>query len=292
VGELEAENQRLRRELQQAKEQVQVMRQFSNDEARTSDGQGTAAIEQPLAEMRIANHSFTASMVALCINVAKQIGFRPAVRALRTVSMALKLDIQVPRHDTIRNWAKRVGVAELKDTFRKDQAVLWMADHSSQIGAEKVLLIIGIALEDLPEPGQTLSFDKLKVLAIVPGKHWKKEDVGREYQKLAEQIGAPRYLLTDGAIELREPAWLSTEILESLFGRFKQLEGQPSKGGFTGLPACLPTLCCSIDTERIRRRLQEMSTTQLKEWVKTVIAPTLSARRTAAYKESVGMANG
>ena len=62
-----------------------------------------------------------------------------------------------------------------------------MADHSSQIGAEKVLLIIGIALEDLPEPGQTLSFDKVKVLAIVPGKHWKKEDVGREYQKLAEQ---------------------------------------------------------------------------------------------------------
>ena len=478
VGELEAEIQRLRRELQQAKEQVLLIRQLSNIETGPSDGQGTAAIEQPLAQTPIVGHSFPAAMVALCINLAKQIGFRPAARALRTVARALKLDIKIPKHDTIRNWAKRVGVAELKDTFCKDQAVLWMADHSSQIGAEKVLLIIGIALEDLPEPGQTLSFDKVKVLAIVPGKHWKKEDVGRVYQTLAEQIGAPRYLLSDGAVELREPAetlekdgqptivlgdfkhfaanvlekeigrserfrefitqvglsrnrtqqtelshfappplkqksrfmnlssllrwanmviyhlshpesearvgvsedrmneklgwlreygedfaswsvcqevidaslsfinheglsagtserlrahlaevlpglpgrdatagrvqellmgfvehseqklhqgersWLSTEILESLFGRFKQLEGQQSKGGFTGLLACLPTFCCPIDPERIRRRLLEVSTPQLMEWVRATIGPTLNARRTVAYKESVASANG
>jgi hypothetical protein len=339
-------------------------------------------------------------------------------------------------------------------------------------------LIIGIALEELPEPGETLLFDKVKVLAIVPGKHWKKEDVGREYQKLAEQIGAPRYLLSDGAIELREPAemlekdgqptivlgdfkhyaanvlekeigrserfkefvtqvglsrnrtqqtelshfappplkqksrfmnlssllgwanmvsyhlshpesesrvgviqkrmdeklgwlgeyeadlanwsacqemideslsfinheglsagtserlrahlaealpgqsgrdapasrvqelliafverseqklnpgeraWLSTEILESLFGRFKQLEGQHSKSGFTSLLACLPTLCCPIDPERIRRRLLEVSTPQLKKWAQTVIGSTLTARRTTAYKERGAVANG
>lgn len=205
VGELEAENERLRRELQQAKEEVLLTRQLSNLETGISDEQDPA-IEQPLAKMRIAGHRFTATMVALCINLANQIGFRRAARALRTVAMALKLDIEIPKHDTIRNWAGRIGVAELKDTFRKDQAVLWMADHSSQIGVEKVLLIIGIALEDLPEPGKTLSFDKVRVLAIVPGRHWKKEDVGREYQKLAEQIGAPRYLLSDGAVELREPA--------------------------------------------------------------------------------------
>ena len=99
-----------------------------------------------------------------------------------------------------------MGVGELEDAFDKDQDVHWMADHSSQIGAEKVLLIIGTAIEDLPEPGQTLSLEDAKVLAIVPGQKWKKEHVGREYQKLAERIGAPRYLLSDGATELRDPA--------------------------------------------------------------------------------------
>jgi hypothetical protein len=346
-----------------------------------------------------------------------------------------------------------------------------MADHSSQIGAEKVLLIIGIAVEDLPEPGQTLSLDDIKVLAIVPGERWKKEDVGREYQKLAERIGAPRYLLSDGASELREPAealekdgrktivlgdlkhhaanvlekqigrgerfkafitqvgltrnrvqqtelshfsppplkqksrfmnlarllrwanmvsyhlsdarsearvgitaermneklgwirefredlacwaacqevidaalsfinheglsagtgdrlwtrleetmsdlpegnetvdrvaallvefvkrseqqlgdgdraWLSTEILESLFGCFKQLEGQHSKGGFTSLLTALPSLCCSVEPQRVRQRLLQVSTPKLKKWISENIGPTLTARRAVAYRE-------
>ena len=41
---------------------------------------------------------------------------------------------------------------------------------------------------------------------MVPGQSWKKEDVEREYLKLANQIGAPVYLLCDGAVELSEPA--------------------------------------------------------------------------------------
>jgi len=81
-----------------------------------------------------------------------------------------------------------------------------MVDHSSQIGKERLLLIVGVALDDLPAPGQTLTFDKLKVLAMVPGQSWKKEDVEREYLKLANQIGTPVYLLCDGAVELSEPA--------------------------------------------------------------------------------------
>jgi hypothetical protein len=47
-------------------------------------------------------------------------------------------------------------------------------------------------------------------LAVIPGKNWKIEDVRREYEKLAEQRGAPRYLLTDGAVELFE----SADVLE------------------------------------------------------------------------------
>lgn len=477
VRELEAENERLRRELQQAKEQV-LMHQLSNVEIGEPDGQGTGTIEHPLERMPIAGHCYAARMICLSIDLAKQIGFRPAQRALQTVANALRLDVKVPSHDSIRNWTCRVGVGELEDAFDKDQDVLWMADHSSQIGAEKVLLIIGIAVEDLPEPGQTLSLEDVKVLAIVPGQKWRKEDVDHEYQKLAERIGAPRYLLSDGATELRDPAeklekdgkktvvlgdlkhhaanilekqigrserfkafvtqvgltrnrvqqtelshfsppplkqksrfmnlapllcwanmvshhlgdahsvartgisadrmneklgwlheyrrelvcwaacqkvidaalsfinyeglslgtadrlrthleetmsdlserhetvvrvaallvefversegqlgdgeraWLSTEILESLFGRFKQLEGQHSKGGFTSLLAALPTLCCRIDAARVRRHLLQVSTTKLKRWVQETIGSTLTTRRTTAYQEYVAASTG
>jgi hypothetical protein len=471
VDALEAENQRLRRLLKQAEELRLLNRQLQEAKDATCNGQDSAGSGPWLSDMPIAGHCFAGKMIALCINLAKQIGFRPARRALQIVVNALKLDVEVPSHDAIRNWICRLGVGELEDPFHKDQDVVWMADHSSQIGSEKVLLIIGIAVEDLPQRGQTLCLEKVKVLAIVPGECWKKEDVGRQYRKLVARIGAPRYLLSDGATELRDPAeelekdgrktivlgdlkhhaanvlekqigrserfksfisqvgltrnrvqqtelshfappplkqksrfmnltpllrwanmvchhlsdahsearvgitadrmneklgwlreyrrdlacwaacqkvidaalsfinheglalgtgdrlrtrleevlsdlperhetvdrvaslliefverserqlgdgeraWLSTEILESLFGRFKQLEGQHSKGGFTSLLAALPSLCCPVDAARVRRRLLQVTTTKLKRWVKETVGPTLTARRAAAYHE-------
>ncbi|CAN0527891.1 unnamed protein product [Laminaria digitata] len=81
-----------------------------------------------------------------------------------------------------------------------------MADHSCQVGKQKLLLIIGVALEDLPQPNEMLSFDKMKILAVVPGDRWKTEDVRVQYEKLAAQIGPPVFLLCDGANELRDSA--------------------------------------------------------------------------------------
>lgn len=468
---LQFDNQRLRQSLKRANEQLQVNQQLLQIERSTSSERASPASNPLLYELPIRGHQFAGRMIALCINLAKQIGFRPARRALQTIFEAMELTLKLPSHDAIRNWTARVGVGELVDTFHEDQDVLWMADHSSQIGTEKVLLIIGIAVEDLPGPGGTLSLEDVKVLAIVPGKRWKKEDVAREYQRLAQRIGAPRYLLCDGAIELREPAeslekdgqktivlgdlkhhaanilekqigrserfktflsqigltrnriqqtelshfvppplkqksrfmnlgpllcwasmvlhhlndphskarvgitadrmneklgwlgeyrddlacwgacqdlinralsfinheglshgtserlrtlldqqirglpdrhetidriavllvefverserqlevgaraWLSTEILESLFGRFKQLEGQHSRGGFTSLLAALPTLCCRVDATRVCRRLLEVSTPKLKQWVNDHVGQTLTARRAVAYHE-------
>lgn len=471
VDALETENQQLRQLLKRANEQIQVNQQFLQAERSTSSERTSPAPNPLLCELPIPGHQFAARMIALCINLAKQVGFRPARRALQTIFDAMKLKLKVPSHDAIRNWTSRVGVGELEDTFSEDQDVLWMADHSSQIGTEKVLLIIGIAVEDLPGPGDTLSLEDVKVLAIVPGKRWKKEDVAREYRRLAARIGVPRYLLCDGAIELREPAeslekdgrktivlgdlkhhaanilekqigrserfktflsqigltrnqiqqtelshfvppplkqksrfmnlgpllcwaamvlhhlddphskaragitadrmneklgwlgayrddlacwcacqdlinralsfinheglshgtsqrlrtlldqqisglpdrhetidrvaamlvefverserqlevgaraWLSTEILESLFGRFKQLEGQQSRGGFTSLLAAIPTLCCRVDAPRVCRRLLEVSTPKLKQWINDHVGQTLTARRAIAYHE-------
>lgn len=415
-------------------------------------------------------HQFGVRLIALCIELAQRVGFRGTEFVIEKIFQTLGLDLKVPSHDAIEQWTLRLGVAELQDTFTKEQDVLWMADHSCQIGKEKCLLIIGIALEDLPPPGQSLDMEKLKVLAIVPGEQWKKEDVEREYQKLSSRIGAPVYLLCDGAVELRDPAenlekdgqktivlndlkhyaanllekqvgrserfqafmtevgltrnrvqqtelshfsppplrqksrfmnlsnllgwaqmvlchlndpdspslrgitpqrieeklgwlrqfaedlsswsecqdvidqslrvineeglsiaaadelhghlwpwlecedhakqpvnylaeglyqfvtdsvaklrsdapraWLSTEILESLFGRFKRLERQHARGGFTRLVAAIPTLCRKIDASLIRSRFVTTKAKDVKQWLQSTLGTTLTARRNAAY---------
>jgi len=437
-----------------------------------------SSIEQsdsdPLIEQErpMPGFQFNLTMIAAAIELGKRVGYRAAADALQIVFDMLKIEVKVPSHDAIEQWTLRLGVASLNDTFKNGERVLWMADHSSQIGKERLLLIVGVALDDLPPAGQTLTFDKLKVLAMVPGQSWKKEDVEREYLKLAGQIGAPVYLLCDGAPELRESAeklendgektivlgdlkhraanvlekeisrggrfeafvsevgltrnrvqqteldqfsppklrsksrfmnlgplftwatmvlyhlnnpasearqgisadrmeqklgwlreyandlvlwnqcqevidrslsvinlhgldaqteqlversltehnpnwryedcsatriaeqlldwikqsfgklkpgeraWLSTEIVESLFGKFKQIERQHSKGGFTRLIAAIPTLCMQATRETVRKAFSAVTSKATQKWIKDSLGKTLTARRNAAYRES------
>lgn len=436
-----------------------------------------ASIGQPAQTLRIQSErpmpgfQFNLTMIATSIELAKRVGFRAAADALKILFGMLKIDLKIPSHDAIEQWTLRLGVASLKNTFDQGQRVLWMADHSSQIGKERLLLIVGVALDDLPPPGETLTFDKMKVLAVVPGRTWKKEDVEREYLKLAQEIGVPVYLLCDGASELRDPAaklekdgektivlgdlkhvaanilekeigrgerfksflkevgltrsrvqqteldlfappklrsksrfmnlgklftwstmvlhhlkhpdsearsgieadrmkeklgwlleyaedleswrqcqevidgclgvinregldagtaalvdqaleeqapgwrdrdssatriavqlvawiersagellpgeraWLSTELLESLFGCFKQMERQHSHGGFTRLIAALPTLCLTACRDQIRSAFSQTDSKATKMWIEKSLGKTLTARRNAAYQE-------
>ena len=75
---------------------------------------------------------------------------------MANAQLAMRSSVE-PSHDAIKQWPRRLGVASLQNTFTRDDRVLWMADHSSQIGKEHLLVIFGVALDDLPPPGQTLS---------------------------------------------------------------------------------------------------------------------------------------
>ena len=170
--------------------------------------QANETTDQPIKlpnDLPLKYHSFGPKLISLCLNLANQIGFRPAATALKTILRWLGIEQKLPTWSTIRNWSMRVGVSIMQQNSEADDWI-WIADHSNQIGQEQVLLIIGIRASQLPAVGQTLGLKDMHVLAVVPGQSWKREDVRREYQKLAKRIGAPRFLITDGAIELRESA--------------------------------------------------------------------------------------
>jgi hypothetical protein len=65
-------------------------------------------------------------------------------------------------------------------------------------------------------------------------KHQKSKELA---QRLIDFMHDSEEQLRDG-----ERLPMSTEILESIFGLYKQLERQHSKSGFTSLLACLPAL--------------------------------------------------
>jgi hypothetical protein len=78
---------------------------------------------------------------------------------------------------------------------------------------------------------------------------------------------------------------MSTEILESTFALYKQLEGQHSKGGFTSLLACFAALLQPATEESIRRAFSKVPVKRAREWAKKNLGTTRTARRQALYTE-------
>ena len=78
---------------------------------------------------------------------------------------------------------------------------------------------------------------------------------------------------------------MSTEILESAFGLFKQLERQHSKGGFTSLLAAFGALLKPATPESIRRDFARVSVKQMRAWVQSNLKTTLGSKRRTAYHE-------
>jgi hypothetical protein len=157
-------------------------------------------------------HEFGPKRISLCVNLTRAIGFRPTVTCLQIVFDWLGVTAHLPHWTTVRNWTMRVGVATLEEPVEPADDWIWMADHSNQIGMEKVLAIVGVRASKLPPPGVALTHGDIRMLSLEPGVSWKREDVARVFEELAHRIGPPLSISSDGAPELREGA----EVLRKL----------------------------------------------------------------------------
>jgi hypothetical protein len=75
----------------------------------------------------------------------------------------------------------------------------------------------------------------------------------------------------------------STEVLESCFGRFKQLEKQQARGGFTGLLLGFGALMAETTAEAMKQALAQSGTSKVIAWRKEHLHTTLFAQRKLAY---------
>jgi hypothetical protein len=78
----------------------------------------------------------------------------------------------------------------------------------------------------------------------------------------------------------------STEVLESCFGRFKQLEKQQARSGFTSLLLGFGALVADTATEAVKQALAHSHTSQIMAWCKEHLGTTLFGRRKLAYAAS------
>jgi len=85
----------------------------------------------------------------------------------------------------------------------------------------------------------------------------------------------------------------SSEILESLFGKFKAIESNHASSGLTSLVLAIPALLGKLNESIIAKALAEVSVDNVKQWIKTNMGQTfLSQRRHALaikYHENFDM---
>jgi len=158
------------------------------------------------ADLPCKGHSFGPKMIAMLIEVAKRVGFASAAKVVRLVFDFLNIGAKLPTGEAIRTWARRIGIHLLEDGEQSSEDEYWIADHSAQVGKETLLAISRLRMSDLPAPGETLSRAKLKVIHVLPGQKWTRDKMREVYRDLTKQRGKPAGLLTDGAVELFEPA--------------------------------------------------------------------------------------
>jgi len=80
----------------------------------------------------------------------------------------------------------------------------------------------------------------------------------------------------------------STEILESLFGELKTVEGQQSEGGMTGLMLALGALTSSWSDEEVERGLTATPWKAVEAWIEKQIGLTVQSQRAIARKLFAG----
>jgi len=75
----------------------------------------------------------------------------------------------------------------------------------------------------------------------------------------------------------------STEVLESCFGRFKQLEKQQARGGFTSLLLGFGALLADTTTKVIKDAMEHSPTKKIFEWCKDYLGTTLFGQRKLVF---------
>ena len=150
------------------------------------EAENEALRKQPLRfpdDPRLPAHEFGSMMIAMCVELVRRVGFRATPDVLEIVFDALGIEVKkLPDWTTVRTWALRVGVAAIDRPIEPADDWIWMADHSNQIGPEKVLSVIVLRACNMPPPGQSLRHEDVRVLDLVVGTQWKREEMTEVYQ--------------------------------------------------------------------------------------------------------------
>lgn len=136
-------------------------------------------LKKRLTPTPVAHHHYPAEMIALAIFIVVHANgsLRCAAKTVGYYAKLMGWDYGAPRHATIDNWTRRLGLYALDHLERKTGKYIAIIDESIQIGREKCLLLLGIKLADDRSHFAPLTLQQVEVLGVEVQNSWKTEQV-------------------------------------------------------------------------------------------------------------------
>jgi hypothetical protein len=128
---------------------------------------------------------------------------RAAVGVLALMQYHLHPGLRVPDWTTGRTWLLTLGYYKLTRPKIQADDWVWLIDHTAQLGKAKCLLVLGVRLSELPQPGECLCLQDLEPLEVLPVTSSTGHDVADQLKALTSKTGVPRAILRDDGSDLR-----------------------------------------------------------------------------------------
>ncbi|MCP4669964.1 MAG: hypothetical protein GY857_01545, partial [Desulfobacula sp.] len=87
-------------------------------------------------------------------------------------------------------------------------------------------------------------------------------------------------------VVLQEKLLGSSEVIESLFGKFKEVEKEQSNSGFTGLVLILAAMVSTTSQDVLTKALESVPVKKVMDWCKKHIGETVQSKRKKFLKGS------
>lgn len=183
---------------------------------------------------------------------------------------------------TIIEWGQKLlaYVDSLDTQIDKVNAKLaWILKYRNQLDVWiKLLCLSKLALELVHEQGyhRKISLEWDRILSTTVSTHSRIDAFAASIRTTLKREGDK---LAEG-----EHCLGSSVIIESAFGKFKQLEGHHASSGITSLVLALPAIFGETDENELAKALNNISVNDLSDWQNENIGQTYLSKRKAALK--------
>jgi hypothetical protein len=156
-------------------------------------------------------HTYSAKLISQAVNLVLS-----ANCSLRGAAKCFEIFFpEAPKSNpslwSIRNWVLRLGLYELQRPKPPAEDWALILDHTIQVGAHKALLVLGVRLGQLDRDHFALEHQDVKVLALEICEQSNGQKVLATLEKIQEQIGEPRLMVSDAGSDIKKAIGLFCE---------------------------------------------------------------------------------